>query len=246
MGLEYLKWSDRATPRHDVTLPFTRMLAGPMDYTPGGFRNVTAAEFAPRNRLPLVIGTRAHQLALYVVFDGPLQMLADSPAAYRGEPGLEFLKAVPASWDETKVLDGKIGEYAVIARRRGTEWFIGAITDAPRRVQVPLAFLGPGPFEATVYADVPESDDRHRRPRDECVPDRGSNPSRGSDPSSHRTGSSRSAAAGARAAGAFTSPASSCPRPFQRARSRLRTSVPPQRRAARVVVLLTCRGRSAG
>jgi alpha-glucosidase len=157
MGLEYLKWSDRTTARHDVTIPFTRMLAGPMDYTPGGFRNVTAAEFSPRNELPLVMTTRAHQLALYVVFDSPLQMLSDSPAAYRGEPGAEFLKAVPTSWDETRVLDGKIGEYVVIARRRGSDWFIGALTDAPRKLTIPLAFAGPGAFEATVYADVPES-----------------------------------------------------------------------------------------
>ncbi|HXY38809.1 MAG TPA: glycoside hydrolase family 97 protein [Vicinamibacteria bacterium] len=157
MGLEYSKWSDRVTPRHAVTLAFTRMLVGPMDFTPGGFRNVTPAEFAPRNLLPVVMGTRAHQLGLYVVFDSPLQMLSDSPVAYRGQPGAEFLKAVPASWDETRVLDGRIGEYVVIARRRGGDWFIGAITDAPRRLSVPLAFLGPGSFEATVYADVPAS-----------------------------------------------------------------------------------------
>jgi alpha-glucosidase len=157
MGLEYLKWSDRTTARHDVTIPFTRMLAGPMDYTPGGFRNVTPAAFAPRNQLPLLMTTRAHQLALYVVFDSPLQMLSDSPVAYRGQPGAEFLKAVPASWDETRVLDGKIGEYVVIARRRGADWFVGAITDAPRKLTIPLAFAGPGTLEGTVYADVPET-----------------------------------------------------------------------------------------
>ncbi|HVO10839.1 MAG TPA: glycoside hydrolase family 97 protein [Vicinamibacteria bacterium] len=160
MGLEYSKWSDRVTPRHDVILAFTRMLVGPMDFTPGGFRNVTAAEFAPRNLLPVVMGTRGHQLALYVVFDSPLQMLSDSPGAYRGQPGAEFLKAVPASWDETRVLDGRIGEYVVVARRRGSDWFVGAITDAPRRLSIPLAFLGPGAFEATVYADVPASAER--------------------------------------------------------------------------------------
>ncbi len=157
MGLEYLKWSDRATPRHNVTIPFTRMLLGPMDYTPGGFRNVTAAEFAPRNELPLAMGTRAHQLAMYVVYDSPLQMLSDTPSAYRGEPGAEFLKVVPATWDETKVLDGKIGEYVVIARRHGADWFVGAMTDGARKLTIPLGFLGPGASEATVYADVPES-----------------------------------------------------------------------------------------
>jgi alpha-glucosidase len=157
MGLEYLKWSDRATPRHNVTIPFTRMLLGPMDYTPGGFRNVTVDAFAPRNELPLAMGTRAHQLAMYVVYDSPLQMLSDTPSAYRGEPGAEFLKVVPATWDETKVLDGKIGDYVVIARRHGADWFVGAMTDGARKLTIPLGFLGPGASEATVYADVPES-----------------------------------------------------------------------------------------
>jgi alpha-glucosidase len=157
MGLEYLKWSDRATPRHNVTIPFTRMLVGPMDYTPGGFRNVTQEAFAPRNELPLAMGTRAHQLAMYVVYDSPLQMLSDTPSAYRGEPGSEFLKVVPATWDETRVLDGRIGEYVVVARRRGPRWFLGAMTDGARRLTLPLGFLGPGAFEATVYSDVPES-----------------------------------------------------------------------------------------
>jgi alpha-glucosidase len=157
MGLEYLKWSDRTTPRHNVTLPFTRMLAGPMDYTPGGFRNVTVEEFAPRHLAPVVMGTRAHQLAMYVVFDSPLQMVADTPAAYRGEPGAEFLKVVPASWDETRVLAGEIGEYVAIARRRGNDWFVGAMTDDARRLTIPLTFLGNGTFEATIYADTPDS-----------------------------------------------------------------------------------------
>ena len=157
MGLEYCKWSDRSTPRHNVTIPFTRMLAGPMDYTPGGFRNVTAQEFAPRNLAPVVMTTRAQQLAMYVVYDSPLQMVADSPGAYRGEPGAEFLKVVPASWDETKVLAGEIGQYVVIARRRGSDWFVGAMTDGARRVTIPLGFLGMGAFDATIYADTPES-----------------------------------------------------------------------------------------
>jgi alpha-glucosidase len=157
MGLEYLKWSDRVTPRHNVTIPFTRMLTGPMDYTPGGFRNVTKAAFAPRNELPVVMSTRAHQLAMYVVYDSPLQMLADTPSAYRGQPGADFLKLVPATWDETRVLDGRIGEHVVVARRSGDEWFVGVMTDAARAVAVPLAFLGGGAWEATIWADTPES-----------------------------------------------------------------------------------------
>jgi alpha-glucosidase len=154
MGLEYLKWSDRVTPRHNVTIPFTRMLTGPMDYTPGGFRSVNAGDFAPRNELPVVMSTRAHQLAMYVVYDSPLQMLSDTPSAYRGEPGADFLKVVPATWDESRVLDGRIGEYVVMARRHGSEWFVGAMTDGPRKIAIPLGFLGGKAFDATIWADT--------------------------------------------------------------------------------------------
>ncbi len=159
MGLEYLKWSDRVTPRHNVTIPFTRMVLGPMDYTPGGFRNVTIEDFAPRNLAPAVMGTRAHQLAMYVVYESPLQMLVDYPDAYRGQPGAELLKVVPTTWDETRVLDGAIGEYIVVARRSGDAWFIGAMTDQPRTLEVPLEVLGEGSFEATVYGDTERSAD---------------------------------------------------------------------------------------
>jgi alpha-glucosidase len=159
MGLEYLKWSDRVTPRHNVTIPFTRMILGPMDFTPGGFRNVTVDEFAPRNLAPVVMGTRGHHLAMYVVYESPLQMLVDYPDAYRGQPGAEFLKVVPATWDETRVLEGEIGEYVVVARRRGDDWFVGAMTDDPRTLSVPLEVLGSGTFEATVYGDTAESAD---------------------------------------------------------------------------------------
>lgn len=158
MGLEYSKWSDRATPRHNVTIPFTRMLTGPMDYTPGGFRNRTLDSFVPRDEAPFAMGTRAHQLAMFVVFESGLQMLVDSPDAYRAEPGVEFLRVVPASWDETRVLDGRIGEYIVVARKRGSDWFLGAMTDEARALSIPLDFLGAGSFEATRYADVPESE----------------------------------------------------------------------------------------
>jgi alpha-glucosidase len=100
------------------------------------------------------MGTRAHQLAMYVVYDSPLQMLSDTPSAYRGEPGAELLKVVPATWDETRVLDGRIGEYVVIARRRGSDWFVGAMTDEARKVAIPLGFLGGSAFDATIWADT--------------------------------------------------------------------------------------------
>jgi alpha-glucosidase len=158
MGLEYLKWSSRVTPKHNVTLPFTRMLAGPMDYTPGGFRNVIPAEFEPRGTLPLVLGTRAHQLALFVVIESPLQMVSDHPGAYAGQRDFEFIRAVPASWDETRVLNGRPGESVTVARRRGNEWFVGSLTNwTPREIEVPLGFLGEGEFVAEIYRDAPDA-----------------------------------------------------------------------------------------
>ena len=158
MGAEYNKWSARITPRHAVTLAFTRMLAGPMDYTPGGFDNVTRENFVPRNRAPMVMGTRAHHTALYVVFESELQMVSDSPDAYDGQKETEFLKAVPSSWDETRVLNGVPPQYITIARRRGAEWFVGGITDwDARTLDVPLSFLGSGAYDAEIYSDGPNA-----------------------------------------------------------------------------------------
>jgi len=159
MGAEYNKWSGRVTPDHNLTLAFTRMLAGPMDYTPGGFNNATAAQFEPRNVKPMVMSTRAHQLALYVVFESGLQMLADYPEAYRGQKELEFLKAVPNVWDETKVIGGRPGEYITVARRSGHEWYVGSITGShPSEVNLPLEFLAHGDYVAEIYSDAPDSD----------------------------------------------------------------------------------------
>lgn len=158
MGLEYLKWSARTTPDHDVMLPFTRMLAGPMDYTPGGFDNVTPAEFQPRDVKPMVMGTRAHQLALYVVFDSPLTMVADYPEAYKGQKDFEFIKEVPSSWDETHVVNGKVGEFVTLARKKGGEWYLGGITNwDSREVNIPLEFLGAGEYIAEIYSDAPDA-----------------------------------------------------------------------------------------
>lgn len=158
MGLEYSKWSARITPVHNTILPFTRMLAGPMDYTPGGFDNVTREEFEPRNRKPDVMGTRAHQLGLFVVFESALQMLSDYPEAYRGQKEFDFLRAVPATWDETRVVSGRPGESIALARRKGREWFVGALTSwTAREIDVPLEFLGRGSFTAEIYADAPDA-----------------------------------------------------------------------------------------
>ena len=154
MGLEYSKWSALVTPVHNTTLPFTRMLAGPMDYTPGGFGNATEQSFVPRMSEPMVQATRAHELALYVIFQSAFQMLADTPAHYRGQPELEFLKRVPVVWDETRVLSGRPGQSVVIARRSGHDWYLGAITNwQARDLEIPLGFLGAGSFVAETYAD---------------------------------------------------------------------------------------------
>jgi alpha-glucosidase len=158
LGLEYLKWSGRATAEHNTMIPFTRMLAGPLDYTPGAMRNVAPADFAPRNSEPLVPHTRAHHLGLFVVFESAFTMLCDYPGAYRGTKELEFMKAVPAAWDETRGIAGRPGEYAVVARRKGKDWYIGAITNgSARQVEVPLDFLAPGDLTAQIWSDVPHS-----------------------------------------------------------------------------------------
>jgi alpha-glucosidase len=158
MGAEYNKWSARETPVHNTTLPFTRMLAGPMDYTPGGFENATKEEFVPRNSNPMVMGTRVHQTALFVVFESPFQMVADYPGAYDGQKELEFLKAVPTTWDETRVIDGRPARFITIARRSGREWYVGSITNwDPRELDLPLSFLGAGSYNAEIYADGPNA-----------------------------------------------------------------------------------------
>ena len=151
MGTEYAKLGARVTPEHNVMLAYTRMLAGPMDYAPGLFKNVTREQFQPGAAL----GTRAHQLALFVIFESGLQALADSPAAYKGEKDFDFIKSVPATWDETRALGGEVGQYVTVARKQGTEWFLGAITNwTAREIDIPLGFLGTGAYTADIYSDT--------------------------------------------------------------------------------------------
>ncbi len=127
-GLENHKWGSFVTPEHNVTLPFTRMVAGPMDYTPGAMINFHEKDHKVWFNLPASIGTRCHQLGMYVVYESPLQMLADSPSNYyREEKCMEFLSQVPVVWDETRVLKASVGEYIVVARRSGGTWFIGGM-----------------------------------------------------------------------------------------------------------------------
>ena len=157
MGNEYNKWSLRVTPEHMVTLPFTRMLAGPMDFTPGGFLNRTPEKF--RNGTPAqVLGTRALQLAQFVVYDSPFMVACDAPENYKGQTGVEFLKKVKTMWDETKILNGQIGEYITSARRSGNEWFIGSMTNSEARtIDLPLDFLGAGKYRLIAFEDDPNS-----------------------------------------------------------------------------------------
>ncbi len=160
-GLEYDKFNEQgAPPGHDVTLPYTRMLAGPMDYTPGAMRAANKANWKAVSDLPASQGTVAHQLAMYVVYDAPLVMLSDMPSAYEKEPAaLEMLEAVPTTWDETVGVDGKIGESVVVARRKGPDWWLGAMTDwTARTLDVPLAFTGGGSWEATLWTDGANAD----------------------------------------------------------------------------------------
>jgi alpha-glucosidase len=158
LGEEYNKFSGLPDPDHNVMIPFTRGLAGPMDYTPGGFDQQTRADFVTRNNDPMVMGTRAHQLALYVLLESPLQMVSDRPSAYTGEPAFDFIKAVPTDWDETRVVLGEVGKYIAIARRHGKEWYVGAISDwSARKLELPLSFLGAGTYTAETYADAPDA-----------------------------------------------------------------------------------------
>jgi alpha-glucosidase len=155
-GLEQNKWSKYSNPEHNVTVPFTRMIMGPMDYTPGAMVNSGSEKnFAAIFDRPMSLGTRCHQLAMYVVYESPLQMLADCPSNYLREPeAMEFLGPVPTVWDETKVLDARIGDYVVVARRHGREWYVGAMTDwSARELEIDFSFLPEGNFQIESYQD---------------------------------------------------------------------------------------------
>jgi len=157
LGNEYNKWSLRVTPEHCVTLPFTRMLAGPMDFTPGGFINRSGETFA--NELPSnVLGTRCFQLAQFVIYDSPYQVACDHPDQYKGQKGIEFLKKVQTVWDDTKVLNGQICQFITMARRSADDWFIGSMTNSyARELEISLDFLEPGKYKMVSFADAPDS-----------------------------------------------------------------------------------------
>lgn len=155
-GMENVKWapSDNV-PLYDVTLPFIRMAAGPLDYTPGAMRNATQSGFKPNYSLPMSQGTRCHQMAMYTIFDAPLQMLADNPTAYMKEQVCtDFIAKVPTVFNQTIVLDAKVGSYITIAKKKDNVWFVGAMTNwNPRDITIDLSFLGDGNYEAEIFKD---------------------------------------------------------------------------------------------
>lgn len=156
-GLENAKWAPASTDlvTYDVTIPFIRMAAGPMDYTQGAMRNAAKGAYAPVYSEPMSQGTRCRQLATYIIFESPLNMLCDNPSNYlREKESLEFIAGIPVIWDETRVLEGKIGEYVTIARRKGANWYIGGLTNwTPRETTLDLNFLGNDKYQAILFKD---------------------------------------------------------------------------------------------
>ena len=157
-GMEQSKWDRKAaiSPEHNVTLPFIRNAVGPMDYTPGAMLNAQRNSWAPLFERPMSLGTRCHQLAMYVVFTSPLQMLSDAPSNYYREPVcMEFLRQVPCVWDETRVLEAKTGDYVAVARRAANgDWYVGAMTDwTSRDMQLDFSFLDPGSYTIDIWQD---------------------------------------------------------------------------------------------
>jgi len=154
-GLEQNKWSKFANPKHNVTLPFTACSWVPGLHAGAMVNSGNEKNFQAIFERPMSLGTRCHQLAMYVVYESPLQMLADSPSHYLREPEImDFLGPVPTVWDETKVIDGRIGEYVVVARRRGQDWYIGAMTDwTARQMEIDLSFLAAGSYRMTAFQD---------------------------------------------------------------------------------------------
>jgi len=161
-GLENFKWAPMTNgqirddhPRYDVTIPYIRMMAGPLDYTPGAMRNATRAIYRTINDNPMSQGTRVHQLAMYIVYEAPFEMMADSPTDYtREQECTDFITRIPTVFDETIVLDGEVAEYIVLARRKGNEWYVGAMTNWDAREKtIDFSFLGEGTFQAEIFRD---------------------------------------------------------------------------------------------
>lgn len=159
LNYENDKWSNWVTPDADINIAFTRLLAGSTDYHLGGFRAASPAQFKIHYTRPFVMGTRCHMLAMYVVLENALGMVCDDPVAYIDQPGFEFIQKVPTTWDETHVIDAKPGEWLAIARRKGNDWYIGAITNHDSRtITKAFDFLPEGNYTAEIWSDAPSSD----------------------------------------------------------------------------------------
>ena len=154
MGNEYYKFSDKMSPEHNVKLAFTRMLAGQMDYTPGGFLNVTKAQY--KNQSPaLVWNTRAAELSKFVIYESPLTVICDHPDHILNQPGADFLKIVPTTWDDIHFLDGYPGEFVAIAKKSGKDWFVGVMNNSKEKeVKINFDFLPSGSFLIEIWADA--------------------------------------------------------------------------------------------
>jgi alpha-glucosidase len=163
-GNEYNKWSERETPEHRATLPFTRVLAGPADYTPGGFVNRQPSQFKKEKTSTQTQGTRASELAMFILIESPFTVACDSYDNYKDKdgnylPGMDFLKGLPTVWDETLGLVGEVGKYVAEVRRNGKNWYLAAISDSDaRELTIPLKFLGAGKWKVTLWEDAPDSD----------------------------------------------------------------------------------------
>ncbi len=154
-GNENNKWSADISPEHNVTIPFIRMAAGPMDFTPGAMANAHAKNYAISFTRPMALGTRCHQLAMYVVFEAPLQMLCESPTRYKREQeSVDFITSIPTTWDETRVIEAAVSDYVLVARRNGQHWYLGGMTDdTPRDFNLKLNFLGAGTYSMEIMKD---------------------------------------------------------------------------------------------
>ena len=154
-GLENHKWSADITPRHNLSLPFIRMAAGPMDYTPGAMKNANKKNFSIVYSEPMSMGTRAHQVAMFVMYESPLQMLADNPSNYlKDSTCTRFISRIPTVWEKTVALEGKVGEYAIVARKNGKNWYISGMTDwKEREFRTALDFLDSQRYKMDVLSD---------------------------------------------------------------------------------------------
>jgi alpha-glucosidase len=154
LNYETHKWGKGLSAEHDLDIAFTRLIAGSTDYHLGGFRAVPDSLYRAQYTRPLMHGTRTHMLAMYVILENPQGMVCDYPDAYEGKDGFDFIQHVPTTWDETKVVVTRVDEYLVIARRKGRDWYVGAINNSKaRNIELPLSFLSNENFLASLYMD---------------------------------------------------------------------------------------------